>query len=550
MRISRIIVENHSRIANLDLDVRGHLVIVGANDVGKTSLLRLVNLALGPTVQLYQWLGLEDLRDLEEKLVVEIHFVDFDQTERAAFRQEIDIDPDDKKESLCIRLDVQVDPDDSESVLISRWSPGRQDVRNLTRDQITTLGWRYLSSQRQASAAHLDGASGAIQTLLQAVESDLGDEKTSMETLLEDFNVKLDESKTLTKLRTDVAKHLSNSMPRKINTDDLAIRTAADPTQSILGNASFFVGRSDTFKPLSEQSDGMRQLIAMTLFDLAEGTANVIAIDEPEIHLHPASQRTVADLLTGTMNQKILVTHSPYIVQRFDPEQVVAVRPDGSTRQLPPGKFSTEEKYQAHWWSALILEALTARFAILVEGIADRLIVESSARAMGISLDRLGAVVFELGGAENFPEVYKLLGENGFGVDVLGLVDEAEKGRWFGAVGGKPKTVEGKTVFVSKQDLEDEYCFALGSDVMADRLIAAGVARDEKALLSSCKVTKREELTSEGVANFCRSNGGKGVGSRKVPSALAVSKGIKQAEVEKIDSIYALLSELKKRAEA
>lgn len=529
MRISRIIVENHSRIANLDLDVRGHLVIVGANDVGKTSLLRLVNLALGPTVQLYQWLGLEDLRDLEEKLVVEIHFVDFDQTERAAFRQEIDIDPDDKKESLCIRLDVQVDPDDSESVLISRWSPGRQDVRNLTRDQITTLGWRYLSSQRQASAAHLDGASGAIQTLLQAVESDLGDEKTSMETLLEDFNVKLDESKTLTKLRTDVAKHLSNSMPRKINTDDLAIRTAADPTQSILGNASFFVGRSDTFKPLSEQSDGMRQLIAMTLFDLAEGTANVIAIDEPEIHLHPASQRTVADLLTGTMNQKILVTHSPYIVQRFDPEQVVAVRPDGSTRQLPPGKFSTEEKYQAHWWSALILEALTARFAILVEGIADRLIVESSARAMGISLDRLGAVVFELGGAENFPEVYKLLGENGFGVDVLGLVDEAEKGRWFGAVGGKPKTVEGKTVFVSKQDLEDEYCFALGSDVMADRLIAAGVARDEKALLSSCKVTKREELTSEGVANFCRSNGGKGVGSRKVPSALAVSKGIKQA---------------------
>ena len=41
-----------------------------------------------------------------------------------------------------------------------------------------------------------------------------------------------------------------------------------------------------------EQSDGVRQLMSMTLFDLAEGTANVLAIDEPEIHhTRPASGR-------------------------------------------------------------------------------------------------------------------------------------------------------------------------------------------------------------------------------------------------------------------
>lgn len=550
MRIHRITVENYSRIADLDIDVRGHLVIVGANDVGKTSLLRILNLVLGSTAQLYQKLSLDDLRSQEKKLTVEVLFADFTEVERAAFHQEIDIHPQDKSESLRIRLEVQVDPDDSESVLIARWSPGRRDVRNLTREQIDTLGWRYLSSQRQSSAAHLDGASGAIQTLLQAVEKDLGGEKAAMERLLDSFNEKLGESTTLSKLRRDVAQHLSSSMPRKVDTDDLAIRTATDPAQSILDNASFFVARDGTFKPLTEQSDGMRQLIAMTLFDLAEDAANVIAIDEPEIHLHPASQRTVADLLTNTTNQKILVTHSPYIVQRFDPEQVVAVRPDGSSRQLTPGKFSTEEKYQAHWWSSRILEALTARFAILVEGIADRLILEAAARAMGISLDQIGAVVFELGGAENFPEVYKLLGEKGFGVDVLGLVDKAEKGRWLGAVGGKPRFVEGSTVFVSDADLEEEYCRALGADTMASRLIEARVARDETALLSSCKVDKLEDLTALSIAKFCGSNGGKGTGSRKVPAALAVSKGLTRSEVENMDSIHALLVQLKLRAEA
>lgn len=549
MRINRIEVENHSRIANFKKDIRGHLVVVGANDVGKTSLLRILDLLLGPTAQLYQRLSRDDLASQEEKMMVEVTFINFTPAERAAFYKEIDIDEGDKSESLRIRLEVEVDPDDPESVLIARWSPGRGEVRNLTREQITTFGWRYLSSRRQASAAHLDGASGAIQILLQAVEHDMGDEKIEMKELLNSFNKKLAQSDTLTRLRRDVAQHLSNSMPRKVETDDLAIRTAVDPSDSILKNASFFVSRSDTFRPLTEQSDGMRQLIAMTLFDLAEDSANIVAIDEPEIHLHPASQRTVADLLASTPSQKILVTHSPYIVQRFDPEQVVAVRPDGSSSQLDPGRFTNEDKYQAHWWSSLTLEALTSRFVILVEGIADRLIVEAAARAMKISLDQIGAVVFELGGAEKFPEVYKLLGKDGFGVEVLGLVDEAEKGKWLGAVGGKKKCVEGRTIFVSKADLEDEYCRALGADAMAERLINSGVARDQTALLSSCKVDTWSDLTAKGLAKFCGSSGGKGIGSRKVPSALAVSKGLTHAEVEKMESIHALLTQLKKRAQ-
>lgn len=49
MRLSRIEITNHSRIQDLNVKVRGHAVIVGANDVGKTSLLRMLNLLLGST---------------------------------------------------------------------------------------------------------------------------------------------------------------------------------------------------------------------------------------------------------------------------------------------------------------------------------------------------------------------------------------------------------------------------------------------------------------------------------------------------------------------
>src|ERR1022692_297072 len=115
----------------------------------------------------------------------------------------------------------------------------------------------------------------------------------------------------LAELRTDVAAHLSRAMPKVISQTHLSVRTAADPTNDVLDSVSMFFERDGAHVPLSEQSDGLRQLMAMTLFDLAEGAANIIAVDEPEIHLHPSSQRTVADLFARSANQRLLVTHSP-----------------------------------------------------------------------------------------------------------------------------------------------------------------------------------------------------------------------------------------------
>jgi len=542
MKLRHVTASNYSRLADYSIEVRDHLVVVGANDVGKTSILRLLNFLLGAsTAQLYQGLSIEDLRDRAVTLVATATFHGFSDEERALFFREIDIDPIDKVEKLVVRLEVSTDPDDEESVTISRWCPGRGEIRPLSREQIVNIGWRYLPASRAASSSQLDGPNGAVQVLLKAVESELGAEKSTLGDILGAFNEKLEVNTALIKLRTDMANHLSNSMPHEMNPENLSIRTSAAPTDSVLENVSMYIARDGAFIPLADQSDGLRQLVSMTLFDLAEGAANVIAIDEPELHLHPLSQRTVANLLTQRVNQKIIVTHSPYIVERFDPIQVVAVSPDGSCHQINPSRFTIEEKTQAHWWSPRMLEALTARFAILVEGVADRLIVEAVARTQGISLDRLGAVVFELGGADNFPTVYKLLGPDGFGVRVLGLVDEAESARWVGSVGGKPKNVIGQSVFISKVDLEDEYCRALGAPAVVKALVDSGVAQ-EAGLLSSSGASRVEEIGTSQLAKFCRSSS-KSI-NRKVPSALAIAKSLTGETALRIQSVTDLLNRL------
>jgi putative ATP-dependent endonuclease of OLD family len=273
----------------------------------------------------------------------------------------------------------------------------------------------------------------------------------------------------------------------------------------------------------------------MTLFDLAEGTANVIAIDEPELHLHPASQRTVAELFSDATNQKILATHSPFIVQRFEPSQIIAVDPRGASHQIAADKLTAVEKVRANWWSPRLLEALTARHAIIVEGPSDRVIVEAVARLMNISLDRLGAVVFDIDGADKFPNVYRLIGKTGFCVPVLGLVDDAEKMRWHGQIGGKPADVFGRSIFVSTPDLEAEYCGALTGPGAGRALIASGYSQ-ESAILATSQAATIEDVTDEAMAAYCRKN--------KVDAAVAIASQLDSATATRITSVRKLLLQL------
>jgi putative ATP-dependent endonuclease of OLD family len=537
VRLSAIAVANHSRIPDLALEVRQHAVIVGANDVGKSSILRLLHMTLGAsTGALYQRLSKSDLAKADAPLVVDVTLSDFTDVERALFTSEIHIADDGATESLHVRLSVEQDPQDEETVAIRRWFPEAGHERAPSSKQMQGFGWRYLPATRGVTAANLDGRDSALRTLLGA--TDLGDQRATLVDLIEKFNTELGSSANVVDLLERVATHLSRAMPKSVATGDIAIRSTADPETDVLGNVSMFVKKDGAHIPLSDQSDGVRQLTAMTLFDLAEGTANVVAIDEPELHLHPSSQRTIAELFASSGNQKVLATHSAYIVHRFEPSHIIAVGPDGECHQIAEDKLSLVEKQRVNWWSPRLLEALTARSAIVVEGPSDRAIVEATARAMGIELDRLGAVVFDIDGADKFSHVYKLIGKDGFGIHILGLVDEKEQGPWFGAFGGKPKDVRGTSLWVSAPDLEAEYAEAFTGPGLAQALIDGGYCK-ESAILQSAGATTLADVTEEAAAAFCRKG--------KTEAATVVASQLDVTTAAKITSVAGLLNALSGR---
>lgn len=531
MRISRIQITNHSRIQDLDIEIRRHAVIVGANDVGKSSILRMLNLVLGTSIAgLYQALTSGDLRSSEEPLVVNVWWCDFTEENRRLFPSEISIADDQDTESLLVQMIVKTHPEDNEAITVRRWFPESGHERIPSREQFEEFGWRYLRATRGVSM--MEGAHSPVRTLLAGLS--LNEE--TLKNLLNQFNQELSGNESVTDLLDRVANHLNRAMPRSVNRDDFAVRSVTDPSRDVLQDVSIFLNRDGEQVPLLEQSDGALQLMSMTLFDLAERTANVLAIDEPELHLHPTSQRTIADLLSGDGNQKIIATHSPYILHRFEPSEVIAIDRHGKCRQIGNEKLTNVEKVRAHWWSPRLLEALTARFVVLVEGDADRVILEAVATKLGIDLDRLGAVVIELDGADKFTNVLPLLGPRGFGPTLLGLVDKAESGKWVGAFKSKQAEVVDKKIFISDIDLEDEYTRALGGPISAQALIDGGFCR-KQGILQASEAAVIEDISAAQVAQFCRKNG-------KVEAATCISEVLNTDTAERIGSVARLVRKL------
>lgn len=495
MKLTRIHIQNHARLADVAIEVRDHLVLVGANDVGKSSMLRCLQLVLGAsTAQLYSNVTGDDFRDPYEEFVVEVKLDDFSDDEKAAFPDEIDT----RDGTLTLRLSATVDVD--ETLSIERIAVGAGTRRQLSRPQLEAIGWRFLSATSQARELREDRRS-ALRDLLDAV--DLGAEKTDFDDAVERLATVLSQSAVMEGVRADLAAQLTKALPSPIGTDDLAFVPGSSAEQDVLSDVRLQVRKGGELRDLASQSDGMRALYAIALYDLTSSGANVVGIDEPEIHLHPTSQRSLARLLIASSNQKILATHSPDIVGAFDPDSIVVIKSGGNVVQPQAGFLTSDERLTVRWWVRDRLEPLTARRVIAVEGIADRIIVERAADLTDRNLDRLGASLIETNGAGDMGAINTLFGPAGFDVPLSMLIDADAAIDTAGKLGVQPADLNSRFVWVSRADLEDEYVAAIGAAPLQ-------VALAESTLLRPNQLRRLRasgpggSFTNADVASFCR----------------------------------------------
>lgn len=534
MRLTRLTIANHSRIEDLELEVRQHLVLVGPNDAGKSSVLRCLNLLLGAsTAQLHSWLTPDDLREEAEPLVIEADLVDFTAEDEAVFPDEINVDATGGK-SLTLRLEASFDA--NQTLIVERRAQGAGHNRQLSRPQLEAIGWKLLGATA-VSRDLRDDRRSALDEILEQV--DLAAEQADFDDLAIKLQEKLRQSAVLGSLRGELAGQLSKALPEAVAQDDLLLVPGSTADSDVLSDVRLQVVKAGVPRNLSQQSDGMRALYAVALYDLVSIGANVIGIDEPEVHLHPTSQRSLARLLQSAPNQKVLATHSADIVGAFRPDCIVVVRGRGQVVQPAANFLSADERMVVHWWVRDKLEPLTARRVVAVEGVSDRIIMEAIANQTGRNLDRLGVSLVETDGAGHMGAIIQLFGKSGFDIPMSLLIDKDAAADTASRLGVSEADLEKHAAYVSSPDLEAEYVNALGADVVWAAIEESTLFSDNER--ANCDLSGHGGTRSaEDVAAFCRRKG-KGY---KVRAAMVVAPLLTPCTAKTIVSINRLLDEL------
>jgi putative ATP-dependent endonuclease of OLD family len=153
---------------------------------------------------------------------------------------------------------------------------------------------------------------------------------------------------------------------------------------------SFFLRTSDDQHPVPFQEAGtgtLNTLVFALLSLIADiRRENVIfAMEEPEIALPPHTQRRIANYLLTSTTQCFVTSHSPYVIERFQPDQVKILRKDDeavlSATGLTVGATLKGKTYRKHARRGLA-EAMLGRGVIICEGVTEKDIILAAAEKM------------------------------------------------------------------------------------------------------------------------------------------------------------------------
>lgn len=161
--------------------------------------------------------------------------------------------------------------------------------------------------------------------------------------------------------------------------------------------------------PIGRHGEGTQSLAVMCLFDAflqsqLEGkydkfSVPILALEEPEAHLHPSAVRAVGKLLQTLRGQKIIATHSGDLVSAVPLSALRRLcRKDGviTAHQIMAGAFNSDEMEKVNYH---VRESrgrlLFARCWLLVEGETEWVVYNECARISGRDLISEGVYCVE-----------------------------------------------------------------------------------------------------------------------------------------------------------
>ena len=421
MRITRVRIRNFRGIRDLEIELGKVTVLIGENNSGKTSVLDALKLCLRDLSPRRRFVfdGLDfHLPDGQaeptstEPIEIEVMFSDRPEEQwddelvgRLNRARILQVD-DEGQNHVRLRVTCEYDSDSRE--FSHQWSfvdlqgepLSRAGPRALTVLQ-EEIRYYYLTALRDAGR-HFDAKGPFWRPFLQDSQLSL-EKKAEIEAKLHEVNELVVSSHSSFEQVQDGLRRVQSVVPLATG-EAVSIEAVPGRMFDMLAKAQVQLGTTTGAKiPLHRHGEGTQSLAVLMLFSAfleaqAEGAA-VLALEEPEAHLHPSAIRALWALVGGFTGQKLISTHSGELLAETD---ILDIRRLARTRngikafRVPSNLLLPEEtrKFNYHIRQARG-ELLFARCWLLVEGETESWVYPAAARALDLNLHREGVRVVE-----------------------------------------------------------------------------------------------------------------------------------------------------------
>lgn len=435
MKIRRLRMKNFRSVANGEILFPGHTAVIGGNSVGKSTMCEALDLCLGPDrlsrsnpINEHDFYQRRYISADSTPIPIELEVVLTDltsdlETRFRAHREywntetnsllDENAEPEDTEldnviPAIRIKFEGLYDTEEDEFTAETFFAspPPEDDVSRarVSRSAKRRFGFIYLRALRTGSRALSLERGSLLDIILRLKDDDRSAMWEQTLNALEGLNPPID---SIPQLR-DVLDEIDGRVRRFVNMseNDRAFQlypsslTRDDLRKSItLFGAS---ARSNAHVPYWRLGSGVINALVFSLLTfIAELKINVIfAMEEPEIAIPPHTQRRIVQFLQKNMDQSILTTHSPFVLEQFSPENIVLLERDtnGSLGGHQIEVSGIKGKTYRGNLRRILAESMLGNGVICVEGVSDAEVLYAASNVLENYDDELSYTPLDLSG--------------------------------------------------------------------------------------------------------------------------------------------------------
>lgn len=409
MKIQSLRIENFRSIKSGEVSFSSQTVLVGGNSVGKSTVCEALDLLLGPDrINRSSPIDENDFferqyRDEEgNPITIEIEGIltnltpdlerqyrnnlEFWNTETNSLLTE-EATPEQLEEGTVIRAlrvvfhgayDIEEDEFSASTFFANPVAEEADKQPRVTRSDKRRFGFIYLRALRTGSRALSLERGSLLDIVLRLKEEDRSEMWEQTLEALEELDPPIHDIPQLKGILDEIDNRVRQFVSLSQNQPSLGLFPTALTRESLRKSITLFGAseRSDTLIPYWRMGSGVVSSMVFSLLtfiaDIKENNV-IFAMEEPEIAIPPHTQRRIVQFLQKSMDQVLLTTHSPFVLEQFSPESVVLLSRGGDGDLSGTQLALTGIKAKTYRGSLRkhFAEALLGRGVICVEGVSD-----------------------------------------------------------------------------------------------------------------------------------------------------------------------------------